>query len=145
MTAHLVRTCEVVFVAQRVSQQQSATAHGAQHGEETFANLRRCHVTVTEPSDLLVQENLMAYRKLADMPWLGRALGGRGEPFETPFAGGVAGGIEGREALRRWRVFIGNFVLTEVCVNCCKGTRRSLQTTNLHVEHTGTGEQNTSR
>jgi hypothetical protein len=63
----------------------------------------------------------MAYRRLADMPWLGRALGGRGEPFETPFAGGVAGGIEGREALRRWRVFIGNFV--------------------LHVEHTGTGEQ----
>jgi hypothetical protein len=62
----------------------------------------------------------MAYRRLADMPWLGRALGGRGEPFETPFAGGVAGGIEGREALRRWRVFIGNFVLIEACVNAAR-------------------------
>jgi len=37
------------------------------------------------------------HRRLADMPGLGRALGGRGEPFETP----LAGGMEGREALRR--------------------------------------------
>ena len=58
----------------------------------------------------------MAYRRLADIPWLGRALGGRGELFETPFAGGMAG----REALRRWRVFIGNFVLTEACINAAK-------------------------
>jgi len=35
--------------------------------------------------------------RLADMPGLGRALGGRGLPFETP----LAGGMEGREALRR--------------------------------------------
>jgi hypothetical protein len=86
----------------------------------------------------------MAYRRLADMPWLGRALGGRGEPFETPFAGGVAGGIEGREALRRWRVFIGNFVLIKSSCQSCKVTQQFLQTTNLHVEHTGTGEQKTS-
>lgn len=46
-------------------------------------------------------------RRLADMPGLGRALGGRGGPFETP----LAGGIEGREALRRCRVFMGNLVL----------------------------------
>ena len=37
------------------------------------------------------------HRRLADMPELGRALGGRGEPLETP----LAGGIEGREALSR--------------------------------------------
>jgi hypothetical protein len=58
----------------------------------------------------------MAYRRLADIPWLGLALGGRGEPFETP----VAGGIAGREALRRWRVFIGNFVLIEANINAAK-------------------------
>ena len=76
--------------------------------------------SITESTDLLAQKNRMAYRRLADMPWLGRALGGRGEPFETPFAGGVAGGMEGREALRRWSVFMGNFVLTEACVNAAR-------------------------
>ena len=37
------------------------------------------------------------HRRLADIPALGRALVGRGVPFETP----LAGGKEGREALRR--------------------------------------------
>ena len=115
MTVHLVKTCRVVFVAQMVLRQQSATAHGAQHGDAMFASQSQ-----SQNHPILVQENCMAYRRLADMPWLGRALGGRGEPFETPFAGGVAGGIEGREALRRWRVFIGNFVLTEACVNAAR-------------------------
>ena len=76
--------------------------------------------SIAQSTDLLAQKNRKAYRRLADMPWLGRALGGRGEPFETPFAGGVAGGMEGREALRRWRVFMGNFVLTEACVNAAR-------------------------
>jgi hypothetical protein len=49
----------------------------------------------------------MPHRRLADMPGLCRALGGRGVPFETP----LAGGIEGREALRRCKVFMGNLVL----------------------------------
>jgi len=35
--------------------------------------------------------------RLADMAGFGRALGGRGVPFETP----LEGGMEGREALRR--------------------------------------------
>ena len=39
----------------------------------------------------------VAHRRLADIPALGRALVGRGVPFETP----LAGGKEGREALRR--------------------------------------------
>jgi hypothetical protein len=42
-------------------------------------------------------EGRMPYRRLADIPGLGRALVGRGVPFETP----LAGGKEGREALRR--------------------------------------------
>ena len=37
------------------------------------------------------------HRRLADIPALGRVLVGRGVPFETP----LAGGKEGREALRR--------------------------------------------
>jgi hypothetical protein len=37
------------------------------------------------------------HRRLADMPGLDRALGGRGLPFETL----LAEGMEGREALRR--------------------------------------------
>jgi hypothetical protein len=37
------------------------------------------------------------HRRLADIPGLGRALVGRGVPFETP----LVGGKEGREALRR--------------------------------------------
>jgi len=43
------------------------------------------------------EDGFMPHRKLADMPGLGRALGGRGLPFETP----LEGGKEGREALRR--------------------------------------------
>lgn len=39
----------------------------------------------------------VSYRRLADMPGLGRALGDREDPFETPFEGGIVG----REALRR--------------------------------------------
>lgn len=39
----------------------------------------------------------MLHRRLADMAEFGRALGGRGLPLETP----LAGGIDGREALRR--------------------------------------------
>lgn len=37
------------------------------------------------------------HRRLAAIPGLGRALVGRGVPFDTP----LAGGREGREALRR--------------------------------------------
>lgn len=49
-------------------------------------------------SSLMTYENDHVYhRRLADMPGQGRALGGRGVPFETPLAGGIAG----REALRR--------------------------------------------
>jgi hypothetical protein len=53
------------------------------------------------------KDGSVPHRRLADMPVLGRALGGRGLPFETPLAGGIAG----REALRRCRVFMGNLVL----------------------------------
>ena len=33
----------------------------------------------------------VSYRRLADMPGLGRALGDREVPFETPFEGGIVG------------------------------------------------------
>lgn len=42
-------------------------------------------------------DGFMLHRRLADMAEFGRALGGRGLPLETP----LAGGIDGREALRR--------------------------------------------
>jgi|SRR6266404_9970817 len=70
----------------------------------------------TESIDHAAQKNRMTYRRLADIPWLGRALGGRGEPLETPFAGGM----EGRDALRRCSVFMGNFVLSEAPFNAAK-------------------------
>jgi hypothetical protein len=48
-------------------------------------------------SFLIGTSGYATHRRLADIPWLGRALVGRGVPFETP----LAGGKEGREALRR--------------------------------------------